>query len=104
MFSFVQECEKCFSAAIFYQFMESIIVIGFCCVQLSNVSMCFKYGLANSIYFQFQLQTFNMNFVIMVNYLCFILLQVYFYCYYGTMLIEEVRFITMQCLNIYTIF
>ncbi|XP_068909841.1 odorant receptor Or1-like [Tenebrio molitor] len=74
--NFVDEYEQCFSSAIFCQFMESIIVIGICCLQI------------------IKLQAFNLNMLIMVNYLCFLLLQVYFYCYYGTMLIEENNTIT----------
>jgi hypothetical protein len=38
------------------------------------------------------MEAFDVNFVITVNYLGVLFFQIFFYCYYGTMLIEEVMF------------
>ncbi|KAJ3666984.1 hypothetical protein Zmor_002398 [Zophobas morio] len=68
---FVEEYEKCFSTMVFSQFIESIVVIGLCCLQMTKIRELDAYSL------------------IMVVYLGILLFQVYFYCYYGTIVYEE---------------
>ncbi|XP_064212367.1 odorant receptor 33a isoform X1 [Tribolium castaneum] len=69
--NFVFKYERSFSVVILCQLLESAIVIGICCLQISK------------------LEAYDINLIIMGNYLVFLLIQVYFYCYYGTALVEE---------------
>ncbi|KAJ3666961.1 hypothetical protein Zmor_002379 [Zophobas morio] len=69
--SFIKEFESCFSSVVFSQFAGSVLVVGFCCFQLGKMSPT------------------TPNFSILVGYLIVLLVQIYFYCYYGTVLYEE---------------
>ncbi|XP_044258351.1 odorant receptor 33b-like [Tribolium madens] len=69
--NFIFKYEKSFSTVILCQFLESAIVIGICCLQISK------------------LKDDYINLIITGNYLVILLIQVYFYCYYGTLLVEE---------------
>ncbi|KAJ3666978.1 hypothetical protein Zmor_002392 [Zophobas morio] len=68
--NFVQEFQDCFSMVIFTQFVASSFVMAFVCFQLSRM----KVGL---------------NFLTAANDLMVVSFQVFFYCYHGTLLIEE---------------
>ncbi|RZB39070.1 hypothetical protein BDFB_014076, partial [Asbolus verrucosus] len=46
-----------------------------------------------------QLPFLNINFVIMGFFSCILLIQIYFYCYYGTTLVEEV--VPVKCLYLW---
>ncbi|XP_063912022.1 odorant receptor Or1-like [Zophobas morio] len=69
--NFVKEYECCFSSIVFSQFAGSVVVVCFCCLQLGKIP------------------PMTLNFFIMVSYLTILLVQIYFYCYYGTILYEE---------------
>ncbi|KAJ3666976.1 hypothetical protein Zmor_002390 [Zophobas morio] len=68
--NFVQEFQDCFSSVVFSQFAGSSLVIGILCFQMSKV-------------------TVGVGFLIMVNDLGVVFFQILFYCYYGTLLLEE---------------
>ncbi|KAJ3666968.1 hypothetical protein Zmor_002384 [Zophobas morio] len=68
---FVCEYQECFSMVVFSQFTESTLTIGLLCFQISKT-------LELDIYF-----------LIAMNYLSLLFFQIFFYCYYGTLLIEE---------------
>ncbi|KAJ3666967.1 hypothetical protein Zmor_002383 [Zophobas morio] len=69
--NFVYEYQECFSVVVFSQLSESTLTIGLLCFQISKT-------LELDIYF-----------LIAMNYLSLLFFQIFFYCYYGTLLIEE---------------
>ncbi|XP_044258924.1 odorant receptor 94b-like [Tribolium madens] len=69
--TFVNLFKNSFSQVVFSQLLGSVFVIGLCCLQIVKM------------------KEIDVNFVITVNYFWVILFQIFFYCYYGTMLIEE---------------
>ncbi|XP_063912024.1 odorant receptor 94a-like [Zophobas morio] len=69
--NFVKEYQECFSPVVFSQFAGSSLVIGLLCFQISK------------------LLTIDVTALIMMNYLSVLFFQIFFYCYYGTLLIEE---------------
>ncbi|RZC00559.1 7tm 6 domain containing protein [Asbolus verrucosus] len=68
---FTRMYEECFSLSVFSQFVASVFVICFCCLQLREIPLLSLNGISSIIY------------------LIIILIQVYFYCYYGTLIFEE---------------
>ncbi|KAJ3666963.1 hypothetical protein Zmor_002379 [Zophobas morio] len=69
--SFIKEYERCFSSIVFSQFLASVVVVCFCCLQLNK------------------LPPMTITFFNTVGYLIVFLAEIYFYCYYGTILYEE---------------
>ncbi|KAJ3643967.1 hypothetical protein Zmor_026646 [Zophobas morio] len=68
---FVQEYEVCFSWVVFSQIAGSVFVVCFCCLQMSKVEALGYYVFQLAVYFSV------------------ILVQIYFYCYYGSTISEE---------------
>ena len=76
---------------IFTQFVASSFVMAFVCFQLSRVCY-FNRNCKNDqvrTYFFFQMKV-GLNFLTAANDLMVVSFQVFFYCYHGTLLIEEV--------------
>nr|ALR72548.1 odorant receptor OR3 [Colaphellus bowringi] len=71
IYDFVKEVEKTFSVVIFSQFAVSILVICISCFQLSIA------------------EPLTITFFAMVIYVVSLLLEIFLYCYYGTVLYEE---------------
>ncbi|KAJ3666975.1 hypothetical protein Zmor_002390 [Zophobas morio] len=72
--NFVKFYEECFSMVLFTQIMESSLIIAFLCFQLNTV---------------LKSMTMDLNFYTFVNDLILQIFQILFYCYYGTLLMEE---------------
>ncbi|KAJ3666987.1 hypothetical protein Zmor_002400 [Zophobas morio] len=69
--NFTQTYENCFSGLLFTQFSEGIMTIGLCCLEI--IKACI----------------FLVLYVFLNNLFCILLFQVYFFCYFGTLLVEE---------------
>ncbi|KAJ3656604.1 hypothetical protein Zmor_015671 [Zophobas morio] len=69
--NFVEEYEGTFTSMVFVQFSASVVVICISCLQLIIV------------------EPFTMSFFSMVIFINAVLMEILFYCYYGTILFEE---------------
>ncbi|XP_023030097.2 odorant receptor Or1 [Leptinotarsa decemlineata] len=76
IFQYAKDIERVYSTVIFSQLFVSIVVICISCLQLSIV------------------EPFTILFFGMVIYIMTMLMQVFLYCYYGTMLYEESNTLT----------
>ncbi|KAG5874078.1 hypothetical protein JTB14_033427 [Gonioctena quinquepunctata] len=72
IFDFVKYFEKTYSSIIFVQFAASVLVICISCLQIILV------------------EPFSATFFAMVSYILTMLAEIFLYCYYGTILYEEV--------------
>nr|XP_015839868.1 PREDICTED: odorant receptor 46a, isoform A-like [Tribolium castaneum] len=68
---FIKEYEECFSSSVFSQFLGSILVICFCCLELTKI------------------EPLSFNFYSMTFFATCFSAQIYMYCYYGTVLYDE---------------
>ncbi|KAJ3666936.1 hypothetical protein Zmor_002357 [Zophobas morio] len=73
---FIQHYEKIYSSVVFTQFMAAAVVICVSCLQLSMV------------------EPFTFTFFAMISFLLTMLLEIFLYCYFGSILYEESNCLT----------
>lgn len=84
VFRFLKKYEDCFSLVVLSQFAASVFAMCFCCLQLSRMKILSFDGVLNILF------------------MVVILAQLYFYCYYGQLIFDEVRNASVSlCLTLY---